>query len=345
MPSSSKPAPEPVVKKTKPTQDPSGHISLSVAEAAFLRDVNHRFDKIEYMRMAGTLEHRPSRNPLRAEKTPRHKQLSCDDYAIPPLPDHLQPPQRWNYPDSDWGLMAKFRSQQGVYNKIFTMKQTYADTVAKFQADKAATAAAASAAAATVEKEKEKEKEKEGGASARVVGSATARGGGGANDGSSSSRLLNSARNVVGGEGGGGGVTGRLDSSRVSIANASTTSTLSSVSAGKGTGRDIFDADDLFYQKVSTMKSLEGVHPGTFIHTHHTHTSHTPIHTEILAKWRAKRASEFVVTQKHPLDPPTARDLTARPFKPGGGVYDPVTSKVCVLIICIYVHRHTCIYI
>jgi len=51
------------------------------------------------------------------------------------------------------------------------------------------------------------------------------------------------------------------------------------------------------------------------------------VHPEILAKWRAQRASQFVVTQKHPLEPPTHRDLTARPFKPGGGLYEPQAAK------------------
>lgn len=297
--SSSKQAPQPVVKKTKPTQDPSGHISMSVAEAAFIRDVNHRFDRIEYMRLAGTLEQCPSRNPLRAEKTPRHKQLSCDDYAIPPLPDNLKQPKRWDYPESDWGLMAKFQSQKQIYDKIFAMKQNYTDSVAKFQAEKAMTM--------QLEEEKNKMSTARGENNNDNVLNSARNG-----DGSSSSRLMNTARAVIDPSSSDTSQlgSGRLNSSRVSIGNdsMSSSSSSSSLQSSMSSRRDEsnvnnaqFNADDLYYQKISTMKSLQGVHP------------------EILAKWRAKRASEFVVTQKHPLDPPTARDLTARPFKPGGG--------------------------
>ena len=38
------------------------------------------------------------------------------------------------------------------------------------------------------------------------------------------------------------------------------------------------------------------------------------INPEALAKWRAKRAADFVTKQKHPLDPPTSRELLERPF-------------------------------
>jgi hypothetical protein len=43
-----------------------------------------------------------------------------------------------------------------------------------------------------------------------------------------------------------------------------------------------------------------------------------PSHPEVLAKWRSDRASGFISTQKHPLDPPTQRDMTERVFRPAG---------------------------
>mmetsp|Transcript_14735 Transcript_14735/g.14158 ORF Transcript_14735/g.14158 Transcript_14735/m.14158 type:complete len:299 (+) Transcript_14735:201-1097(+) len=57
---------------------------------------------------------------------------------------------------------------------------------------------------------------------------------------------------------------------------------------------------DMYNQKISTFKSLSGPHP------------------EILADWRANRASGFVSTQKHPLEPPTQRELHLNQFKPPG---------------------------
>ena len=59
---------------------------------------------------------------------------------------------------------------------------------------------------------------------------------------------------------------------------------------------------DLRDQKVSTFKALGKEHP------------------DILAKWRTNRASEFVMTQKHPLEPPTGRELSDHVFKPAGTV-------------------------
>ena len=65
--------------------------------------------------------------------------------------------------------------------------------------------------------------------------------------------------------------------------------------------RELMDGD-LHDQKVSTFKALGKEHP------------------DILAKWRTNRASEFVMTQKHPLEPPTGRDLPEQVFKPAGTV-------------------------
>lgn len=48
---------------------------------------------------------------------------------------------------------------------------------------------------------------------------------------------------------------------------------------------------------------------------------------ELLDKWRAKRAANFLNRQKHPEYPPTSRDLTARPFKGGGSTEYGVSEK------------------
>jgi hypothetical protein len=71
-----------------------------------------------------------------------------------------------------------------------------------------------------------------------------------------------------------------------------------------------YQAHELFNFKVSQIKSNIGTE-----------------HPEILDKWRAKRASNFINTQKHPELPPTGRDLTSRPFKGGGSTECGVSER------------------
>lgn len=66
-------------------------------------------------------------------------------------------------------------------------------------------------------------------------------------------------------------------------------------------------------QKVSSLKSLRSSNP------------------EILEKWRAKRAASYVVTQKHPLEPPTQRELTSKPFKPSGSLSTDSAGEAVVV--------------
>lgn len=83
--------------------------TLTTSQSQFYTDINKRFDRIEYMRMGGSLPQKATRNPLRAEKTPRKEALSCADFEVPEKPSHMIAPERWHYPETDWGLMAKFR--------------------------------------------------------------------------------------------------------------------------------------------------------------------------------------------------------------------------------------------
>ena len=48
------------------------------------------------------LDHKPYRNPLRAEKTPRKESKYAPNYAIPDVPPILQPINKWDYPETDW---------------------------------------------------------------------------------------------------------------------------------------------------------------------------------------------------------------------------------------------------
>ncbi len=74
------------------------------------------------------LESKRGRNPLNAEQTPRDNEPF--EYCPPPAKPQEE---RWKYPDSDWGLMAKFRSQKQIYDDIFNKEKEYqkrVDTVA-----------------------------------------------------------------------------------------------------------------------------------------------------------------------------------------------------------------------
>lgn len=61
------------------------------------------------------IEHKNTRNPLKAEKSPRNE-FHGFDFSIPEAPP---PKERWHYPETDWGLMAKFGSQKQTYDNIY----------------------------------------------------------------------------------------------------------------------------------------------------------------------------------------------------------------------------------
>lgn len=62
----------------------------------------------------GLIEHKRQRNPMAAERSPRGEFIGYD-FSIPKKEPE---PERWNYPENDWGLMAKFRSQKPTYDVI-----------------------------------------------------------------------------------------------------------------------------------------------------------------------------------------------------------------------------------
>ncbi|RYH05368.1 hypothetical protein EON65_44895 [archaeon] len=64
--------------------------------------------RLARLQQTGQMVYKPSRNPLNAERSPRgeFKGFSFDPPPATPEKD------RWNYPESDWGLMAKFSSQK-----------------------------------------------------------------------------------------------------------------------------------------------------------------------------------------------------------------------------------------
>jgi hypothetical protein len=114
--------------------NPSGHIFMDNAMSGAFKQTEQRINKINRQREAGELNHRPERNPLRAQATPRQDWKIGFEFAPPPA---KPVPERWVIPESDWGLMSKFSSQKGIYDAIYRKQANYDNEVAKFQATKA----------------------------------------------------------------------------------------------------------------------------------------------------------------------------------------------------------------
>lgn len=91
--------------KTKPTQDLSGHVTMTTSQQGMFNEVNRKAQLIEFQRNAGLLVQRPYRNPVKAEKTPRKEWEANFDFSIPEKPKEVE---RWILPDTDWGLMSKY---------------------------------------------------------------------------------------------------------------------------------------------------------------------------------------------------------------------------------------------
>jgi hypothetical protein len=67
------------------------------------------------------LNQQRARNPLAAERSPRNGHYGFD--PNPPPPQYPEKP-RWNYPENDWGLMAKFGSQKQIYEQIYEREKS-----------------------------------------------------------------------------------------------------------------------------------------------------------------------------------------------------------------------------
>ena len=119
----------------------SGHVAYTAQQLAFYGMVDRRVNKQSAMRKAGILLQKPSRNPMRAEKTPRRDDYGHFDYSIPTGRKELgkESYDKWHYPEIDHGLMGKFRSQQEKYHasdnkmKEYRMKME-AEQTTKYEA-------------------------------------------------------------------------------------------------------------------------------------------------------------------------------------------------------------------
>eukprot|EP01033_Poteriospumella_lacustris_P006189 gene6189-4447_t len=95
-------------------QNPSGHITMDSQQARFFQEIMAKDHKLTKLQEWGLIEHKRQRNPLAAERSPRGEFIGFD-FSIPKKEPE---PERWTYPESDWGLMAKLRTQKPIYDVI-----------------------------------------------------------------------------------------------------------------------------------------------------------------------------------------------------------------------------------
>lgn len=107
----------------------SAHICFDNAMSGAFIMSEKRINRIKRQHECGLIERKPERNPLRAEATPRQDWKIGYDSSIP----YKEPePSKWNYPDTDWGIMSKFSSQKKIYDEIYEKHANYAKEVEAF---------------------------------------------------------------------------------------------------------------------------------------------------------------------------------------------------------------------
>ena len=106
---------------------------MDCAMTGAFKEAEMRINKINCLRESGEIVYRPERNPLKAQATPRQDWKIGFEFAPPPA---KPVPERWVYPESDWGLMSKFDSQKRIYDEIYSKQANYEREVAKFIAMK-----------------------------------------------------------------------------------------------------------------------------------------------------------------------------------------------------------------
>lgn len=233
------------------TQDLTGHVTMTAEQS---RAYMHGLERTAILNgkiKSGTITYKKTRNPLRAEPTPRVDYKGFN-YNPPPAP---KVEERWIYPEQDWGLMLKFSSQKQIYQELEETAKRCDDRIAEFRNRQQEPATGRQTAA----------------------GSMTQR---------------ESAR------------TPKLDSPKESTeVTESARKFLDSVSGfetvpAKSSARQTEDAT----KNIKALKILRAKN-----------------HPEIIEKYRAERAADFIRHQKHAFDAPTHRDLPESGFKPGGG--------------------------
>ena len=285
----------------------SGHVTYSAQQMAFYQMCQRRGERVEAKRNHGVLEYKKSRNPLRAEKTPRGKDYKCFDFSIPEGRKDLKDWERWEYPEMDFGLMGKFNTQKHIYQNYINKHEDYKRKLLEFEESTAIQQTELKKLAEDAARRSEASSEVGASSqrSARVPGGlwVDQDGGGGSSSSRRTSRREGNAlardltlnlddmysfdksgesyaRTARHNPGGGGGKPGR----KINVPH---------LPLGDDVPSDSLKGSP---HKISDFRMIAGINP------------------EAVAKWRAKRAADFVTTQKHPLVPPTSRELVDKPF-------------------------------
>ena len=230
--------------------DRSGHITMTMSEVNFYNAIARKAERADFLRNNGLIKQEVGRNPILAQKTPRKDKTF--DNTVPEAPKLTE---RWHYPETDWGLMAKFRSQKHIYDKLQSQENEYKEKLQE-----------------SIENKINNMKMN--------------------NDTIRTSRSNITARDING-------------SDEITVENIiNREPKLASIKDNIK-----YQPNQLYEQKISNFRVVGKNNP------------------EILAKWRAKRAADFVLTQNHPLEPPTSRKLGDKLFKPAGTAPDEFVNK------------------
>ena len=314
-------------KDPKERKDWCGHVTMTYAENEFFKEFQRKALMTETLRSAGLLEQRPSRNPLRAEKTPRQPWQEPGgqrfDFAIPPVNEaevaqaarfasQGKPNKEWEYPENDWGLMSKFKTQKESYDKVKAMKSNYEGRVEIFKNTQKANEQSiiinnnngSSSSSSSNINNNNSDVPLSGRVSARF---------------NSSRSDLGGYNDEYGGAGAGAGTGGQNYTSRMT-GRAGLNSIRESLEAADESLRMALSKPSLGHFSVKTLKVLADSNP------------------EILDKARAERAARYVSGLKFdPTEPPklttdynatqSARDRLRPVFRPGGGAVEMDESK------------------
>jgi hypothetical protein len=232
------------------SQDLTGHVTMTSEQSRAYMHSLERTAAINGKIKSGTITYKQTRNPLRAEPTPRvdYKGFNYNPPEAPPVKE------RWIYPETDWGLMLKFSSQKAIYQELEETAKRCDDRIREFKSKQSESALN----------------------SGRQTGAMTQR--------TARTPKMESARDNE-----------MTESARNFLENSASFQTLERKPSAR--------PDESATKNIQALKILR-----------------TKNHPEIVEKYRADRAAEFIRHQKHAFDAPTARPLPDSDFKPGGGI-------------------------
>lgn len=241
------------------TQDLTGHVTMTSEQSRAYMHSLERTSLINGKIKSGTITYKKTRNPLRAEPTPRVDYKGFN-YNPPPAPKEKE---RWVYPDTDWGLMLKFSSQKVIYQELEETAKRCDDRIREFRSKKT--------------------------------------------DGSA-----NTARNPDTQRGTARDPSGRVASARLDSQDMALSSSARNFLDNSGSFEAVRNKESARAARAEEEHAAKNLKALKILRSKN--------HPEIIEKYRADRAAEFIRHQKHAFDAPTHRDLPDIDFRPGGGI-------------------------